>query len=245
MSVPIVTAVPRVVWPARTDLARAAESAAASAPLACSVCTEALYEPISCGTCGFTVCMVCFFMMGTAPPCPICRTPPRSWVRNLAARDALLASPCSKAAYFARHDALCANPLGVVGASLRHTIPDASLRWSDGLSVHQALVMFNAAFAALRQHAARAAQDPASVRTVEYAAAPRGVLATRLPTTIAAAHAPPLPASFAYICAAQWGNWVEFQSPTLGYAICARSDAALGRAPSGDEGGGGGAGSKP
>lgn len=159
-------------------------------------------------------------------------------MRNIAARDALLASPAHRDAYLARHDALAANPLLVVTASVRHIVGDAHLRWSPGLRVDQALPMFRAALCALRRHTDKTAAAAAGGATAASPAgagaaatavhpvpatstSPRGLIVTRIPPRDASAL--PQHSSLVYACTSEWGNWVEFQSPTLGYAICAQA----------------------
>lgn len=214
----------RVRWPTRTDLvhtSRALDTAQGHhSALHCHICAEFMYEPVSCTKCSATVCLVCFYLLSERPQCPQCRG--HSWMRNIAVRDALLSTPAHRVAYMARHDGLAANPLLVITASVRHVIGDAHLRWSPGLHTEQAFSMFSAALSALRLHSDDAAARPATTPATRTTAAANGLIVTRMPGAAAAAadgHA-----SLVYECTSEWGNWVEFQSPTLGYAICARSD---------------------
>lgn len=241
----------RLRWPTRADLLSAAESCVGAPPARCPICAEALYEPLSCARCSLTLCLVCFCALERRPlpctprrrrliasaggacvtiPCPVCSADDAGWMRNLAARDAQLASPEWRDAYLARHDALCAAPIQMLMLAVRAVAADARIRWSRGLPLARAFSMLRAAINALMEHTAADARE-GSQRTH---AIPNGVIVTHTPsraaataaatTTTAAAGSGAGKRSLVHACTSEWGdNWTEFQSDSLGYAICAQS----------------------
>jgi len=234
----------RVRWPTRGDLLTASE-ATLGAPPTCPVCSDALYEPISCARCSTTLCLVCFCSLQRplpatgartgAPTCPVCRGANGAWVRNIALRDAQLATPAWRDAYVARHDTLCTDPLRMMTLSVRAADPAAHMRWSTGLAPAQAVGMCSAALAALHRHLETTPRVDRADRRLRSHAYPGGTIVTRAPAVCAGAARAFGDASQSLVraCISEWGaNWFEFFSDKIGYAVCVtQSDATVAPAP--------------
>lgn len=192
-------------WPSRTDTRPLASSAVATTPV-CPLCTNVLFEPRTCTGCSYSICLQCYLTLagGAAPTCPGCRARSFPWLVNRCARDVMLASPEFSVAYSHRHDEICADPRDAILASIRSVLPDARVRWTDGITSDRALHMIKIAARALMEH------NQACPRDAQHGT--RTDVSCTITRPAGSAYEPSVWVS----CASEWDEWVEVWSPTIG-----------------------------